>query len=194
MLLHAPTYLTNRSVRSLRASSLWRSGGRSAEIEPLIPSPSLARFWSIPDRRDNAIIRGFFDASFVFHCLSLVTIGFTTTLPMMRFGPFRKGLCWSGKGKSTFEFSNISSMQRLLNENPIFNVVNYRLWVIPKNDVAFCSGFGTYHNQSSFILPAKRTATSLVWLWFTTITREYNRLIFRAFCSFPSLPRVKLKS
>ena len=126
----------------------------------------------------------------LFFTVSLVTIGFTTTLPMMRFGPFRKGSCWSGKGKSTFEFSNISSMQRLL--NPIFNVVNYRLWVIPKNDVAFCSGFGTYHNQSSFILPAKRTATSLVWLWFTTITREYNRLIFRAFCSFPSLSRVKL--
>ena len=48
--------------------------------------------------------------------------------------------------------------------------------------------------QPVFILPAKRTATSLVWLWFTTITREYNRLIFRAFCSFPSLSRVKLKS
>lgn len=48
--------------------------------------------------------------------------------------------------------------------------------------------------QPVFILPAKRTATSLVWPWFTTITREYKRLILKAFCSFPSLSRVKLKS
>ena len=86
------------------------------------------------------------------------SIGFTTTLPMMRFGPFRKSLCWSGKGKSTFEFCNISLMQRLL--NPIFNVVNCRLWVILKNDLAFCSGFGTYHNQSSFF---PLNALQLVW-------------------------------
>lgn len=90
--------------------------------------------------------------------LSCNIIGTTTTLPMMRFGPFGKSLCWSGKGKSTFEFCNISSVQRL--PNPIFNVVNYRLWVILKNDLAFCSGFGTYHNQSSFF---PLNALQLVW-------------------------------
>lgn len=147
MLLYAPSYLTNRSVRSLRASSLWRSGGCSAEVKPLIPSPSLARFWSIPDKRDNAIIPGFFDASLNFY-FSLFTLSVRLqigheTLPMMRFGPSRKSLCRS----STFEFCSILSMQRLL--NPIFNVVNYRLWVILKSDIAFCSGFGTYHIQSS---------------------------------------------
>ena len=186
MLLHAPTYLTNRSVRSLRASSLWLSGGRSAEIEPLIPSPSLARFWSIPYKRDNAIIPGFFDASlnfyFLFFTFSILVphqSRTTTTLPMMHFGPFRKRLCWLLNLNATTK-SNIQRGQ--------LSSVSYS-----KERFSLLFWFRNVP-QPVFILPAKRTVTNLVWLWFTTITREYNRLIFRAFCSFPSLSRVKLKS
>lgn len=95
----------------------------------------------------------------VFHSLSLSVhyeLHGHETLPMMRFGPLRKILCWSST--SGFGFCNISSMQRLL--NPILNVVNYCLWVILKSDLAFCFGFVTYHNQFSFF---PLNVLQLVW-------------------------------
>ena len=161
MLLHAPTYLTNRSVRSLRARSLWLSGGRSAEIEPLTPSPSLTRFWSIPGKRDNAIIPGFFDASLNFYFL-FFTLSLSLSLSWYRDNWYHYNSTHDAFRSVQKKFMLVkyfwTSMQRLL--NPIFNVVNYRLWVILKNDLAFCSGFGTYRNQSSFF---PLNALQLVW-------------------------------
>ena len=190
MLLRSPTYLTNRSVRSLRASSLWLSGGRSAEIEPLIPSPSLARYWSIPDKRDNAIILGFFDASlnfyFLFFTLSLSWYH-NNCVPLQLYPR-----CVSVRSEKVY------AGQVLLNLNATTtksNIQRGQLSSVSYSKERFSLLFW-FRNvpQPVFILPAKRTVTNLVWLWFTTITREYNRLIFRAFCSFPSLSRVKLKS
>ena len=189
MLLHSPTYLTNRSVRSLRASSLWVSGGRSAEIEPLTPSPSLTRFWSIPGKRENAIIPVFFDASlnfyFLFFTLSLsLSLLVPQQLVPLQLYPW----CVSVRSEKVY------AGQVLLNLNATTtksNIQRGQLSSVSYSKEWFSLLFWFRSvPQPVFILSAKRTATSLVWPWFATITREYNRLIFRALCSFPSLSRV----
>ena len=189
MLLHAPTYLTNRSVRSLWASSLWRSGGRSAEIEPLIPSPGLARFWSIPDKRNNAIIPVFFDASLNFYFLFFTLSLSLSLLVLQQLVPLQLyPWCVSVRSEKVY------AGQVLLNLNATTtksNIQRGQLSSVSYSKEWFCLLFWFRSvPQPVFILSAKRTATSVVWPWFATITREYNRLIFRALCSFPSLSRV----